>query len=63
MNGLQRRTTPAVELSGVAVTTSLALAIQRVSVAAALRLTATTTFRLDPYFMYRCRLAGNNLIK
>ena len=51
MNGLQRRTSPTVELSGVAVTAALALAFQRVTAATTIRLTSTTAIRLGPYFM------------
>ena len=51
MNGLQRRTTPTVEFSGVAVAATMALAIQQVTASPTLRLTAATTIRLGPYFM------------
>ena len=52
MNGLQRRT-PALELSGVAITATMALTIQRVTApTTAFRLAAATaSLRLDPYFM------------
>ena len=51
MNGLQRRTTPTFELSGVAITTTMALSIQRVSASATVRESASTAIRLGPYFM------------
>lgn len=51
MNGLQRRPTPALELSEVAVATTMALAIQQVTAATTVRLSAAKTVRLGPYFM------------
>ena len=51
MNGLQRRTPPTIEFSGVAITTTMALTIQQVTAPTTIRLTAAPTIRLGPYFM------------
>ena len=51
MNGLQRRTAPTLELSGVAITTPMAFTVQQVTATTALRLAATAAIRLGPYFM------------
>ena len=51
MNGLQRRTTPTFELSGVAVTTAMALTIQQVTASTTIRLSGAAAIRLGPYFM------------
>ena len=41
-NGLKRRTTPALELIGVAITTTVALTIQLLTTTSTIRPTATT---------------------
>lgn len=62
-NGQQSLILQAVELAGAVVTTTLASTLQPTIAASIQQTTATATFPFVQHFMYRCKLAGDKLIK
>ena len=62
MNGLQSLVLQAIELAGAVVATSMASTIQH-TIASSIQQAAATTFLSVPHFTYRCKLAGDKLIK
>ena len=62
-NGQQSLILQAVELAGAVITPTMASAVQPTFASTIQLSTATTTFPSVQHFMYRCKLAGDKLIK
>ena len=62
-NGQQSLLLRAIELAGAVVTTTMASTIQPTVATTIQQTTAATTFPSVQHFMYRCKLAGDKLIK